>query len=161
MTNFRFGSHLPVLHKLLSITDGRVVEFGSGMNSTIFLHWACHSKKRQLLTLEGKWDYYKRIRRLRSDYHDIQFVKTWRNDLAPGKWSVVFIDHSPGYMRGYDAVRFVDSDYVVLHDTEDAVSNGYGYNLVYPLFKYRFDYKKATPHTTVLSNINDVSKLDI
>jgi hypothetical protein len=161
--SFKYGSHLPVLIKIVSITTGSIVEFGSGINSTIFLHWVCHSTGRKLLTLESEWEYHKHFRRLRCDYHTLGHVKRWNDKLAEGKWSVVFIDHHPkehrknaSELRSHDAIRFVDSEYVIMHD-----SNHYDYSKVYPHFKYKYEYTKATPNTVVLSNVHDLSSLII
>jgi hypothetical protein len=158
MSTFRFGSHLPVLIKLVNMTTGPILEYGGGMYSSVFLHWACHAKSRMLVTLENRWEYYKKIRNLRCDYHDIQFVKEWSNDICLGKWSIVLIDHGPGYRRENDAKKYLDSEYVVLHDSNE---ESYGYKNVFPLFKYRFDYIKAFPNTSVLSNIHDLKDFTI
>jgi hypothetical protein len=154
---FRFGSHLPVLIKLVGMTTGPIVEFGGGVNSTIFLHWACHSTKRKLLTLESEWEYHKEFRVLRCDYHTMEHVRHWHDGIASGKWSIVLIDHHPKEkgknateLRSRDALRFIDSDYVVMHD-----SDHYDYSSVYPHFKYKYVYTKAKPNTVVLSNLHD------
>jgi hypothetical protein len=158
---FRYGSHLPVLIKLVSMTSGPIVEFGGGVNSTIFLHWACHNTGRKLLTLESEWEYHKQFRSLRCEYHSLEHVRKWTDELARGKWSIVLIDHHPkekgvnaSALRAHDANRFTDAEYVVMHD-----SDHYDYSSVYPHFKYRYEYKKSSPHTVVLSNINDVSEV--
>jgi hypothetical protein len=156
---FSFGSHLPMLIKAVQLTTGPIVEFGCGVNSTVFLHWACHNNNRPLLTLEGDWEYYKEFRRLRCDYHQVEYVKEWNDTIASGKWSVVLIDHHPkvkgdaGETRSNDAIRFADSKYVIIHDPEH-----YDYSKVYPHFKYRYDYTKTTPNTVVLSNIHELSE---
>jgi hypothetical protein len=158
---FRYGSHLPMLIKAVELTTGPIVEFGSGVNSTIFLHWACNSSGRKLLTLESDWQFYKEFKKLRCEYHDVQHIRRWGSHVAIGKWSVVFIDHHPREprknateLRVTDAKRFIDAEYVVMHD-----SDHYDYSSVYPHFKYRYEYKKSSPHTVVLSNINDVSEV--
>lgn len=156
MSSFRYGSHLPLLIKAVNLTNGPIVEFGSGVNSTIFLHWACHSSKRKLLTLESDWKYHKEYRKLRCDYHSVEHVRRWNDDLASGKWSVVLIDHHPrepkvnaGPLRSKDAIRFVDSEYVIMHD-----SDHYDYSSVYPNFKYKYIYTNTKPNTVVLSNVH-------
>lgn len=40
-------------------------------------------------------------------------------------------------------------EYMVVHDTEDA---GYGYEPLLSQFKYRYDYKRMKPYTTIVSN---------
>ncbi len=161
--SFRYGSHLPVLIKLVSITSGPIVEFGSGENSTIFLHWACNSTGRKLLTLESDWEYHKHYRRLRCEYHTLEHVRRWHNKIAEGRWSVVLIDHHPrekrknaSELRSNDAIRFVDSEYIIMHD-----SDHYDYSKVYPHYKYKYEYIKAEPHTVVLSNVHNLIGLTI
>jgi hypothetical protein len=158
---FRYGTHLPMLIKVVSLTTGPIVEFGGGVNSTIFLHWACNPTGRKLLTLESDWQFYKEFKRLRCDYHSIQHVRRWGNTIGEGVWSVVLIDHHPREprknateLRSTDAIRFVDSEYVVMHD-----SDHYDYNKVYPYFKYKYEYTKAIPNTVVLSNKHDLKEL--
>jgi len=162
MTTFRFGSHLPVLMKVMEISDGPVLELGSGYYSTVYLHWACFNDKRKLTTLESKWQYYKEIKNLRCDWHEITHVKKWEHAEPYYKkdWSVVLVDQGPGYNRGISAEQLTHADYVVLHDSD--TPDSYGYEKIYSLFKYRFDYfppEAATPGTTVLSNKHDLTNL--
>ena len=35
------GTHLPVLMDIVSKTDGPILEIGTGVFSTPYLHWAC------------------------------------------------------------------------------------------------------------------------
>lgn len=77
-------------------------------------------------------------------------------------WGVVLIDHSPmkPLRRGMDAIRLKDSaDFIVMHDTEFKEEKHYGYDDVWPHFKYRHDWTEQIPHTSVISNLHDVSKL--
>ena len=162
MSSFRFGSHLPVLIKMMSISSGPVLELGSGLYSTVYLHWACFNDKRPLTTIESKWAYYKDVRRLRCDWHKIEWVKKWERAEPWFKkdWGVVLLDQGPGHKKGIAAKQLLHADYLVLHDTENPLE--YGYDSVYPLFKYRFDYinpEKATPNTSVLSNKHDLTNL--
>jgi hypothetical protein len=162
MSSFRFGSHLPVLMKVMSISDGPVLELGSGLYSTVYLHWACFNDKRKLTTIESKWDYYKEVKRLRCDWHDIVRVKKWEeaDPYFKETYSVALLDQGPGHNRSTAARQLTHVDYVVLHDSDSP--HEYGYEEIYPLFKYRFDYinpEAATPSTTVLSNKHDLTDL--
>jgi hypothetical protein len=156
MSSFRYGSHLPMLIQCVAMTEGGVVEFGSGVNSTIFLHWACQSKNRQLLTLENDREYYKQVSKLDGGYHKVQFVEKWTDDIGKGVWSVVLIDHHPSERRVIDARRFTDSEYVILHD-----SNQYDYSSLIPLFKYNFEYTNTNVHTLVVSNVRNLTEFDL
>ena len=149
--------------ELMRITNGAVLELGSGLYSTVYLHWACFDKKRKLLTLESKPEYVSMMKNLRADYHEIRLVEDWAKADLSGEWSVVLVDHSPGKRRPYEALRLLDAEYVVLHDTEEVAGKDY-YRYkdsgVFEKFKYRFDYKGLIPNTTVLSNKHDLKGLN-
>ena len=155
------GSHVPVLYKILSITDGPVLELGTGMYSTTFLHWYCFSTKRKLVSYENSRVWHKYARRFRSDWHDVNYVRNWdRADLTP-QWSVAFVDHSPNIRRIEELKRLVHADYVVIHDTDGGQHYKYKYRTVENLYKYRYRYSELQPATSVWSNKFDVTKLSI
>jgi hypothetical protein len=52
------------------------------------------------------------------------------------------------------------ADFVIVHDTQPEDNKFYHFDHVFRKFKYRFDYKKASPNTTVLSNFHDLSFLN-
>jgi len=166
-THIGGGSHLPLLIKLLEITEGPVLELGMGLFSTPFLHWACFEKKRRLLSCETKsrfntfWIFDdKREKGNDYSYHSFQFIEDW-NDLDLSEhWSVVLVDHAPGPRRKEEIRRLANNaDYIVVHDTNGRNDWHYKYTEVYPLFKYRYD-SKFYPQTTILSNLKDLSKLN-
>lgn len=147
------------LMRALKETSGDVCEVGAGFSSTPLLHWLCLG--RNLVTYESDPDYAHLARKFRSGNHKIREVDRTFNQVDYNRhWSVVFIDHSPGrpQTRGFDAARFKNVDLLVLHDTEPESSTHYGYDLVYPLYKYRYDWTLCKPHTTVLSNVIDVTQ---
>ena len=157
MSSFRFGSHLPVLMKALQKTNGPVLELGRGLYSTVFLHWLCYHKKRKLVTLEGNRRYLKRsqLKKLEKSWHTVRWVGDWDKEDLKGRWSVVLIDHAPGWRRPIEVAKLTKADYIVVHDTDKETAKDYGNNEGYDLFKYRLDYKpkaKNTPQTTILSN---------
>ena len=47
------GSHLPVLIKMVLMTDGPILELGTGFFSTPVLHWLCAEKKRKLVSYDS------------------------------------------------------------------------------------------------------------
>jgi hypothetical protein len=76
------------------------------------------------------------------------------------RWAVVFVDHAPGVRRNVEMARAANvADFVVVHDTEAKSDWHYNYTRSFPLYKYRFDYTDAYPHTSVLSNFIDVTKI--
>lgn len=155
------GSHLPVLMKIFSITEGPILEYGGGLNSTVFFHWACLSTERKLLTLESDWQNHKLLRKFRTSWHECQFVRNWDNVIIGSNYSIVFIDHNPAEQRHIAAKKHVESEYVILHDSDPTRNSVYFYDTIYPLFKYKFDYTESYPNTTVLSNIHKLNRLKI
>lgn len=162
------GSHLPILMKIMEMTDGSVLELGSGLFSTPFLHWACFDKKRKLITYENKKEFLKtfifddkREAGNNYKYHEMRFVENsdWDKIDISEHWSVALIDHNPGPRRREEIKRLADNtDYIVVHDTDAKNDWYYKYSEYFPLFKYRYD-TKIYPQTTVLSNLKDLSNL--
>ncbi|MEK7117084.1 MAG: hypothetical protein AAB837_02885 [Patescibacteria group bacterium] len=147
------GTHLPVLMRLLSITDGPILEVGGGIYSTPFLHWACFSKKRELVTYDNSPKYFSIIKEYEADFHKTILVEDWDAMPVDRHWNIVFIDHAPAARRKIDIARFANcTDYIVVHDTEMKQSPYYRLREIYPLFKYHWKYKGVNPHTSILSN---------
>ena len=153
------GSHLPILIRLVNMTTGPILELGMGFASTIYLHWACFDDKRKLVSLDGNSSYFQQNKRYANDYHQVLFVENWEKIDISGPWSIVFIDHETD-RRAKDIARLANNtDYIIAHDSEVRSDFGYKYSTIYPLFKYRYDYIKAYPHTVILSNTKDLSSL--
>jgi len=152
----RFGSHLPVLIKLVELTDGPILEMGAGYSSTPFLHWACFHTKRTLETYENREKYADMFRSFNTDYHKIIHVTDWDAIDLDRPWSIAFIDHSPGRRRIKDIAKLVHAEYVVAHDSENAKGTEYKYHKILKLFKYRYKYNLIRPYTSIWSNKNDV-----
>lgn len=148
-----YTTHMPTLIKLVQMTDGPVLEFGSGLFSTPLLHWLCAEKKRRLETHEANEDYFRFANKFRSGNHKIYLVEDWDLVGLGRHWSVVLIDHEDE-RRSVDALRMKDNaDFVVLHDSE---TDHYGYEEVYLHFKHVHHWKDCRPWTTVLSNHKEI-----
>lgn len=157
----RRGSHLPVLMKLLPMTTGPILELGYGVYSTIYLHWACYVTKRRLVTYEDNPDFYRFANQFRNDYHEVHCIKNW-DELDPSEpWGIAFVDHGQEGRRYKDIARLTHAQYVVAHDAENGSARRYKYHRVYPLFKYKYKYGGASPHTVVLSNTHDLSEFTV
>lgn len=160
----KYGSHIPVLVKLLSITDGAVLEMGGGWCSTPVLHWLCEPKKRFLLTLDNDPNIIKMFSTCITPTHAIWLVEGWDKVPLdrPLGWDVVLIDHAPSERRIEDIKRLKGlAKYIVVHDTYWKLEKHYHYKEIYPLFKYRLDYNGTYPCTTILSNFVDLKGLEI
>lgn len=152
--NFRseFCSHYPLLIKAVQTTKGNVIELGTGVFSTPLLHWLCLD--RFLISCESHPEYINFAKQYETKNHLVIKIDDWEKANFRDKYSVVFIDHTPKpRKRGDDAMRFTEAELVVLHDT-GRHKEKYGYEKVFPLFKYRYDKN----NTTVLSNSIDVTK---
>jgi len=158
------GSHIPLLIKVLNVSDGPVLELGTGFNSTSVIHWLCNETKRRIESYESSKMFYLAARNYRNDFHGVHYVEElggWDNiDFESEHWGVVFIDHSPGPRRNVEMGRVANNaDYVVVHDTEPKSDWHYHYSNHFDKYKYRHDYKKAYPYTSVFSNFKDLSNL--
>lgn len=154
------GSHLPVLMKIVNMTNGPILELGAGPFSTPFLHWACFEKKRKLVSYENNREFFlSDIEQYQSDFHEVHFVENWDKIDISGHWDVAFIDHCPKLRRIKEIKRLANSaNYIVVHDTEGRSDRKYKYSTIYHLFKYRYDFRNARPFTTILSNLKDLSQ---
>lgn len=159
--NPNFGTHIPVLIKILEISVGPVLELGMGVFSTPLLHTLCAKNNRLLVSFESDQDYVRGHRDFRTDLHKINFVENWDDvKIEDEKWGVVFIDHDPTSRRHIEARALANTaKFVVIHDSEP--NRNCKYDEIYHLFKYRFDYKESTPWTTILSNFVDLTDLKI
>ena len=155
-----FGSHLPVVKKVFDISEGPVLELGGGIFSTPHLHWACFDTKRKLVTYDNELQYFAQIKAYENDYHKVHLVDDWDKIDFKGHWGMALVDNHPNLKRK-DQIRKLanNCDYIVVHDTERRWKHKYKYHEIYPLFKYRYDYTKYPVHTSVLSNLKDLSSL--
>lgn len=151
----RYGTHIPVLLKIMEKTKGPVLELGCGFSSTPFLYWLCQDQDRLFKSFDNDKDWIEKVG------YPVEFVTDWdKIDIDNTHWSVALVDHRPGDRRIVDIERLKDkADFIILHDSEPEVDKFYLYRRIYPLFKYRFDYVKFLPNTTVLSNFIDVKKI--
>lgn len=153
------GSHLPVLMKLLPMTQGPVFELGCGMYSTPYLHWYCFAQNRRLVTYENNPKYMEFANQFAKGLHEVVFVEDWHKLDLSAPCSIAFVDHAPDRERYLEMERLTHAEYVVAHDAENANRRKYHYDRVFPLYKYRDKYSAAFPYTLILSNTHDVRGL--
>jgi hypothetical protein len=155
------ATHLIPLAKAWDMTSGDVLELGTGYFSTLFLHWLATTYGRHVYSFEssaGGW--YDRAKKHESRYHHIIHCDNWDMADIDRHWGMAFVDHSPDERRHVEIKRLKDcADLIVVHDTEPERNDSYGYAAVLDLFKYRYDYKKILPWTSILSNFIDLSEL--
>jgi hypothetical protein len=147
-----------MLLKCIQATEGGVLEMGTGLFSTPFLHWLCSEKQRRLISYEDNYDFYRLARIFQNRFHRIRLVEDWDKLDIGGHWSVALIDNSTKY-RASMAIALKDKvDYVVMHDTNDPVH--YRYQYVWSHFKYRYDDTRQSPWTSVVSNFENLKWLE-
>lgn len=156
------GSHIPVLLKLINITDGPVLELGCGMYSTTFLHWACFPKRRKLVSYENHPRWFEFANQFKADFHDVILVEDWAKIDLSSPWSIALIDHAPNLGRQMELRRLRHADYVVLHDSEPQSENKYHYMAARRFFTYKWMYTEGfLPYTSIWSNKYDTSNFVI
>lgn len=148
----RAGSHLVVLVKVFDKSDGDVLEVGTGLFSTPVLHWLSGIYHRHVYSYENNKEWYELAKKYESDYHHIIFIDDY-SKIPKKHFGMVFIDQSPSHSRRFVTRDFANlADYIVVHDTEIENQGHYHMERTLNTFKYRFDYTKAMPHTSVVSN---------
>lgn len=155
--NRGWGSHIPVLVKAMQMTKGTVLELGTGIYSTPVMHWLCYENKRPLVSYESDQKYFLHSIKYKNDFHEVYFIEDWNKINLDRQWSVVLVDTIEWARRDLVKLLTNNSQYVVLHDTNPKLDNIYHYSEIYGLFKYRYDYTRADPNTTIVSNFHDVS----
>src|SRR5574337_5914 len=145
-----WASHIPILIKALETTDGPVLELGMGINSTPLLHILCADQGRFLDSYDTDGRFTDMFSNYKTANHCITLVENW-DDWKWNHYGVALVDQKPAAARAQTVKQIFDTELIVLHDSQDIAEEAYGYEEIYPLFKYRYDYKKFPTWTTVLS----------
>lgn len=154
-----YCSYFPALVKALEEVDGPVMEMGMGIFSTPFLHWMCLEQNRNLCSYDDNISYCMKLRDCQTDFHEIGCAFDWDDAPTDEKWGIVLVDHAPAERRRVDIERLADNaKCIIAHDSQPSSDKNYHYSEIYPLFKYKREYKKGKPETVVLSNFIDVTK---
>ena len=155
-----WASHIPLLIKAFNATEGDVLELGIGFFSTSLLYWLCEDAGRNLFSYEDNFKFF-RIFRFYFGFkgHRGYLVKDWDKIDIDREWGLAFVDHN-GDRREKEIKRLADKAKIIIaHDTDPKSDEFYNYKRVWPLFKYRYDYTKFSPHTSALSNFVDLNFL--
>ena len=156
-----YGTHMPILARVVDSCSGPILEMGMGVYSTPLLDLMCFVEKRKLVSYDNDPEWFDPNKKWESDYHEVHFLPgatgsgvEWdKADIDHTFWSVAFLDQKPAIRRKGDAHRLANSAlFVILHDSEPESNPYFRYTWIYRYFKYRFDYTKCRPNTTVLSN---------
>jgi len=156
-----WGSHQPVLiHTLNTITEGNVLEIGMGFCSTPLIHLICQKQNRNILSLDYEQEFFKKLSSYENDKHKM-FVFTINKllnkeyDFFKERFSIVFVDASPGWIRQKFIELIKDNaDYIIVHDTEAIKEYSYDFSM----FKYVLPFTKVKKQTSILSNLDTINK---
>lgn len=151
------GSHLPLLMKAVQNTSGPILELGSGIYSTTYLHWVCFPTKRRVVTYENNANWYDFANLAIADFHEVKCVPDWNSLDLSEPWSVAFVDCEPAEKRAELIKQLTHAEYVVAHDTERRSERKYHFDTIAPLFKYSYRYDVTWPNSTVWSNVHDLT----
>jgi hypothetical protein len=149
-----YCSHLPILMRALDKTEGTILEFGVGEFSSPVIAMMARLQGRKAHFYESDKEWLKYVRtKYDNRMCEWNFVENWDEIHIRKMAGFAFIDHEPGIRRKDDIKRFANSIQVIgVHDTQPKGDKVYRYSEIYPLFKYRRDFTKYAPHTTLLSN---------
>jgi hypothetical protein len=149
------ATHIALLAATVARSTGPVIELGCGYFSTPMLHHLC--KGRHLVSIDHDPAWVDQFRDLENADHTLLCVKDW-SEVTGNKlsfdlrceWAVAFVDCAPAEARVPLIEQFSKiAKQIVIHDTEHSL---YGYEKIWPLFKYRYDDKRLGPWTSVVSN---------
>jgi hypothetical protein len=150
------ATHIPILMRIMDNSTGPVLELGTGHYSTTLLKWMCELQDRKLVSYEDSLRWYNKNLKNKAEFQDIIFTEDWNTVDIVKPWGVVFIDHARRYRAKHAALLANYAQYIICHDTQLDQNKRYQYSKIYSLFKYRYDYTKLIPYTTVLSNFNSL-----
>jgi hypothetical protein len=153
----KYCSYITPLVRALMRVEGDVLEMGTGVVSTHFLHWMCLDQGRRLVSYENNPYYYKLAKLCEADFHEVHFVEDWDDADIERPWGIALIDHAPAIRRKEDIRRLAPyAQVIVYHDSQGRSNKHYHYEEIHPLFRYRMGYGKALPQSTTVSNFVDV-----
>ncbi|MBU0781888.1 MAG: hypothetical protein KKC72_17810 [Alphaproteobacteria bacterium] len=155
----KYCSYFPLLVKALENVPGDVLELGAGLHSTFFLHWMCLDQNRMLYTYDNDPRFYEIANQCAADTHRVILVDDWDDAPIEREWGIAFVDQKPAIRRKDDIRRLADyAQCIIIHDSQGLQSHHYHYEEIRPLFRYKYSYMKARPHTMAVSNFIDVRK---
>jgi hypothetical protein len=135
------------------------LELGTGWYSTPILHEIALASGRRLISQEADAEW--RVKMVATFIHPLHEITAIDRELWRGKWGLVFVDHGPSPDRARAVLDLLDrTDVFVLHDTEPASHEAYGWTEILPLFKYSHTDATHPVHTTILSNVARVDLVE-
>lgn len=162
-----YGTHLGALIACINKTSGDVLELGTGIFSTPYLHYTCTIGKRNLLSLDNDKAWIRNYAKsdfahylYENEYHKLEYVEDWDKAPIDKEWDVVLVDQTPDEARK-ETVKVLanKAKYIIIHDSNERHEKNYHYSEIYPLFKYKRVWDLDDRHATVLSNFVELNDL--
>ena len=152
--SLKYGTHLPCLIQAFGKTKGDILELGTGVFSTPYLHYACTLSKRKLVSYENFQEWYDFMKTYENEYHEVNFVEKYSDAKVDRLWDIVLIDQTPDPSRSEEIIRLKDlAKYIIIHDSNPSNYSVTHYDKIYSLFKYKADWMGDNNRATILSNI--------
>jgi hypothetical protein len=151
-----WSNHRPMLLLGLHLTEGPVLELGSGDGSTRYLRDYCKESGRIFHTIDNNKQWCEKT--------GSTYIDDWADVIQEAlqiRHGLIFIDHAPGERRYLDAIALANAaDILVLHDTEEGGAGIYMWEKAWPHFTYRLNYNKTGggAGATMVSNTIDVNR---
>lgn len=140
-------THIPLLTRAVLRSTGPILECGAGYFSTPLLFEMALASGRTLITVEDAPEYAALARSYEHPLHQVlegSYDHTLRHlRQESGSFGVLFLDHSDAGRKDYLAAIGDRAQYVVIHDTDGGSQ--------FPGHPYRYDDRRQTPWTTLLS----------
>jgi hypothetical protein len=138
------SNHRHLLWEALELTNGPVIEFGSGFGSTPFLKKYCKIKDRLFTSYDSNQEWANKTGAI--------VVPDWEK-INIKSVDVLFLDHAPGERRQFDLVKYKDiAKIIVIHDSEPIGAGNYQVRQHFNKFKYVKDFQSNGAWATMLSN---------
>lgn len=166
-----YSTHLPALILAVQLTDGPVLELGTGVFSTFVLHDMLLPTERFLLSVDDSADWVDDLRHMEGERHAFQHVSHLEKglfDVIGHEWDVVLIDYSTYKGRLLCLKELLPfSKIVILHDYGDTNSDAMWeqHNVSFEdvsqtveSARYKAFFNAQAPFTVVLSNFVDVKQ---
>jgi len=158
--SLNYGTHLPCLIKAMEKTTGDVLELGTGVFSTPYLHYQAMLSNRKLVSYENFKEWHDILLHYKypNKNHEINFVEKYSDAKIDKSWDLVLIDQTPDSSRSEEIRRLKDlAKYIVIHDSNKSNDRVTHYSEIYPLFKYKTVWEGDANSATVLSNLVDLT----
>jgi hypothetical protein len=153
-----YDSHRPFLWLALNLFPKENLtpfsELGCGHGSTLVVNEFCKKQGRLFFSYETNKEWSQKFNNI------VTSISNY-NDLHVSNHGIIFVDSAPGEQRKELISKFAnDSDFIIVHDTEEGAEYVYGMSEILNSFKYRIDlHITGAPSTTMVSNFIDLNYL--